>query len=247
MAGSAFDKKKLRKVWAHVAAESSQRATAFALVERGRFVAANAALTELIGLDPVGMTWDEVFEVGLPSKSGPGKAVTPDGAPLDVWTTQADDATAVGFAAAQPSTEAPARPGPAVQAQPSGTEWGRLALDLARCTSPSEVDAVCRVRAHNLVGARGFVAVPSQSEGEVVVRCLWPVGQAAATVLAFDHTTCDALRTGEVSTACRHSQGLVCTPVFVQGRLACVVGTAASGEATELFAKLVGEALARLS
>lgn len=246
MAGSAFDKKKLRKVWAHVAAESGQRAAAFALVERGRFVAANAALTDLVGLDPVGMTWDEVFEAGLPGKEGTGKATTPDGETLDLWAAQADDAMAVGFAIALPVSETTTRPEPA-QAPPAGTEWGRLALDLARCTTPSEVDAVCRVRAHNLVGPRGFVAVPSQAEGEVVVRCLWPVGQAAATVLAFDHTTCDAIRTGEVSTACRHSQGLVCTPVFVQGRLACVVGTIAAGEATELFAKLVGEALARLS
>lgn len=239
MAGGAFDKKKLRKAWAHVAAESGQRATAFAVVERGRFVAANAALTELLGLDPVGLAWDEAFQSPFP-RDGAGVAVPTARPSLDVWAATTEGSTALAFA------EGATTPAPAERTD-TGAEWGRLALDLARCDSATEIDAVCRAWAGNLVGPRGFVAVPSTVEGEVVVRCVWPVGEPAPTTLAFDHGTCDAIRTGEVSATCRHSQGLVCTPVFVQGRLACVLGAPVAGEASELFAKLVGEALARLS
>lgn len=242
MAGGASDKKKLRKAWAHVAEQSGQTASAFALVDRGRIVAANAALTELLGADPVGLTWDELFESPLPSAEGMASVIMSGGRKFDVWSASAEGGTALALRE-QLETVQEKRVAPG--AAPVGPDWAHLALDLARCESASEVDAVCRARAQGLVGPRGFVAVPSSVNGEVVVRCLWPVGQAAATILAFDHRTCDAIRTGEISTACRHSQGLVCTPVFVQGRLACVVGTTSGGESAELFAKLVGAALAR--
>ncbi len=239
MASGPLDKKKLRKAWATVATESGERAHAFALVDKGRFLAANASLSELLGSDPTGVRWDALFTTDVPNQAGASRVTMSGGRELDVWATSSSLGLALGFSDA--TDDAP------TEGDGTGPDWGSFALELTRCSSAADVDLVCQNLGPNLVGARGFVAIPSTNRGEVVVRCYWPVDSLPPTSLALDASNCDALRKGGASRNCRHCYGLVCTPVFVKGSLVCVVGCSGPAAEAELFSKLVGASLARFA